>query len=551
MLNRILLLCAILLLPACTNAADVAAGRQYFTSNCALCHDVSPNKATFQGPPLFGVIGRKVGGVKGFAYSEALKTANAQGRVWTAATLDRFLSNPQADMPGTAMPVKVDNASDRKVLIAYLSSLKAGAPAAPAAKTQTAAQGVGTTLDWHKDAPGVRHTVTVADLPAPYATDSAGNGAQYADNGTLPKVPDGFTVSVFASGLDGPRSLKTAPNGDLYLTEQDRGTVLVYRNRGGALDTKPETFATGLDGPFGVDFYPAADPQWVYIANTGSVVRVPIGGGAAQAVVPRLPAGGGHVTRGLVFSADGKYMYVSVGSASNDAEGMSRTPPGGIAAWQASHGLGAGWGAEDGRAMVLRFTPDGGGRHVVATGIRNCVTIGFRPGTNDLYCTTNERDALGDNLVPDYFTRVADGQFFGWPWYYLGDHEDPRHKGERPDLAGHITVPDLLFGSHSAPLGFAFYQTPARAHGFPAEYEGNAFVALHGSWNRAQRTGSKVVRVRIVDGKPDGSYEDFMTGLIIDDHRVAGRPVGIAVGPDGALYVSDDAGGRIWRIAAK
>jgi hypothetical protein len=175
-----------------------------------------------------------------------------------------------------------------------------------------------------------------------------------------------------------------------------------------------------------------------------------------------------------------------------------------------------------------------------------------RPGTPDLYCTTNERDGLGDDLVPDYFTRVADGQFFGWPWYYLGANEDPRHKGERPDLANKVTVPDLLFGSHSAPLGFAFYTAkPGAAHAFPAVYQGNAFIALHGSWNRATRTGSKLVRVVFAGGKPTGEYEDFMTGLILDDKRLSGRPVGVAVGADGALYVSDDAGSKIWKIVPK
>ena len=545
------LLAVAFLLPACSNAADVAAGKAYFEANCALCHDVSPAMTTFQGPGLFGVVGRKVGSAKGFDYSDALKTANGQGTTWTAATLDTFLADPQKAMPGTAMPVSVNDAQDRKHVIAYLAGLNA-APAKDDAKPSSVAATTGPAkFDWHKDAPGVVHTVTLADMPAPFATQSAGNNSTFVapPEGFLPKVPAGFTVSLFAS-VENPRLLHMAPDGDLYVAQQGRGTILIYRNHGGVLDTTPETFADGLNQPYGLSFYPAAAPQYVYVAEVGAVVRIPIGGGKAETVVAHLASTGGHSTRDLAFSPDGKYMYVSVGSGSNVAEGMSATPPGGVAAWEATHGFGSSWGDEDGRALVLRFAPDGSDRHVVATGIRNCVGLNFRPGTNDLYCSTNERDALGDNLVPDYFTRVSDGQFFGWPWYYLGDHNDPRHKGERSDVISKINMPDMLFVSHSAPLGFVFYQAPSgAAHAFPADYAGDAFIALHGSWNRAQRTGTKGVRVHIKDGKPDGNYEDFMTGFVIDDQHVSGRPAAVAVGPDGALYVGDDTGGKIWRIA--
>jgi len=532
-------------LPACSKAASpaqIAAGKAVFDANCALCHDASPAMGAFQGPPLFGVAGRKVGGMAEFDYSEALKTAHGRGETWNESNLDAFLADPQQAMPGTQMPVNVPDATDRRNLIAYLTSLTGKAAAV---KPDEPVSG-NDNLDWRKDAPGVRHRVTAADLPQPFATQSAGNSAQYVAPGDdfLPQVPAGFTVSLFSKELDGPRNMRTAPNGDLYVVESGRGRISVFRNQGGKLSQTRETFAEKLNQPFGIAF----QGNYVYAANVGSVVRIPSAGGGAETVVANLSTTGGHSTRDIAFSADGKYMYVSVGSGSNVAEGIGKPPAGFVA----DHALGESWGSEAGRALVLRFKPDGSDRHVFATGIRNCVGLAFKPGMNDLYCTTNERDMLGENLVPDYFTRITGGQFFGWPWYYLGDHEDPRQAGVRPDLKGKISLPDTLFVSHSAPLGFTFYQAPAGAvSAFPADYDGQAFIALHGSWNRAARTGSKVVVAHIRDGKPTGEYEDFLTGFILDDRRVSGRPVGVAVGPEGALYVSDDAGNRIWRVAPK
>ncbi len=536
-------------LPACSRAASpeqIAAGKAVFAANCALCHDASPAMGDFQGPPLFGVAGRKIGGVTGFDYSDALKTAHARGETWNDSNLDAFLADPQQAMPGTQMPVNVPDSTDRRNLIAYLTSLNGKTSATKAAEPVSGPISGNDNLDWRKDAPGVLHRVTVADLPKPFATNSAGNSAQYVapSAGFLPKAPAGFTVSLFSNGLDGPRNMRTAPNGDLYVIESGKGRISVFRNQGGKLSGKRETFAEGLNQPFGIAFQGA----YVYVANVGSVVRIPAAGGKPEIVVANLSTTGGHSTRDIAFSANGQYMYVSVGSGSNVAEGIGKPPAGFVA----GHALGESWGSEAGRALVLRFKPDGSDRHVFATGIRNCVGLAFKPGTNDLYCTTNERDMLGDNLVPDYFTRVADGQFFGWPWYYLGDHEDPRQAGVRPDLKGKVSLPDTLFVSHSAPLGFTFYQAPAgAAQAFPSQYDGNAFIALHGSWNRSARTGSKVVIAHIKDGKPTGEYEDFLTGFILDDKHVSGRPVGVAVGPEGALYVSDDAGNCIWRVAPK
>ena len=533
-------------LPGCSKAASaqqIAAGKTVFAANCALCHDASPAMATFQGPALFGVVGRKIGGVASFDYSDALRAAHDRGETWNESSLDAFLADPQLAMPGTQMPVNVPDATDRRNLIAYLTSLDGkvttrtiGPVAGPMSGSDN--------LDWRKDAPGVRHRVTVADLPKPFATNSAGNSAKYVAPAAdfLPKAPTGFTVSLFSNDLEGPRNMRTAPNGDLYVAESGRGRISVFRHLDDKLDATRETFAEGLDQPFGIAFH----GDYVYVANVGSVVRIPVAGGNPETVISNLATTGGHSTRDIAFSADGKFMYVSVGSASNVADGIGKAPAGFIA----GHALGESWGSESGRAQVLRFKPDGSDRHVFATGIRNCVGLAFKPGTNDLYCSTNERDMLGDNLVPDYFTRIAEGQFFGWPWYYLGDHEDPRQAGMRPDLKGRTTIPDTLFVSHSAPLGFTFYQAPADApSAFPPQYNGAAFIALHGSWNRSARTGSKVVIARIRDGKPTGEYEDFLTGFIVDDKRVSGRPVGVAIGPDGALYVSDDAGNRIWRVA--
>jgi glucose/arabinose dehydrogenase len=236
-------------------------------------------------------------------------------------------------------------------------------------------------------------------------------------------------------------------------------------------------------------------------------------------------------------------MYVSVGSASNVAEGMAKPTSAEIAQLPP----GASWGSEADRADVLAFDPDGKNRSVFATGIRNCVGLAIHPATGDLWCSTNERDGLGDNLVPDYVTRARKGAFYGWPWYYLGGNEDPRHAGERGDLKDRITVPDVLIQAHSASLGLTFYNGTL----FPADYKGDGFAAEHGSWNRASRTGYKVIRIRTKDGVPTGEYEDFLTGFVVDNSSVWGRPVGVAVARDGALLISEDGNGTIWRVTPR
>jgi len=409
--------------------------------------------------------------------------------------------------------------------------------------------------DWRADAPLVRRKIT--ELPPPYATRSAPNPPRVVARpvSAVPRVPPGFQVELFASNLRDPRAVRVAPNGDIFVAESEPGRIRVVRAADGA--AKPssnDVFASGLDQPFGIAFYPSgSDPQWIYVANTGSVVRYPYRSGdlkargKAEVVVRDLPhAGGrlvqrGHITRDIVFSKDGRHMFVSVGSASNAGEGMGKRDAAAIARWEAEHGLGSAWGNETDRAAVLVFDPDGRNRRVFASGLRNCVGLAVHPMTGDVWCSTNERD----DLVPDFVTRVRGGAFYGWPWYYLGANEDPRHRGERPDLRDKITVPDVLIQAHSASMGMIIYDGDQ----FPSEYGGDVFAAEHGSWNRSKRTGYKVIRVRLKDGVPTGEYEDFMTGFVVDGSSVWARPVGVAVAHDGALLVSEDANGTMWRVS--
>ena len=405
---------------------------------------------------------------------------------------------------------------------------------------------------YEEDRPGLRRLIRPEDLPEPFATPSAGNAPGLVERGDrTPTVPEGFEVVLFADGLDGPRTIAVAPNGDVFVAESAGNRVHVFRAEGGAATPTAEAvFADGLDYPYGIAFYPPGpEPEFVYVASEGSVVRFPYEAGdmeargPAETVVADIPTGG-HATRGLVFSADGSKMYLAVGSASNVGQRMAARTPGETAEREAQLGLGAAWGDEEGRAAVLVFDPDGKDGRLFATGLRNCSGLALEPATGALWCAVNERDGLGDNLVPDYVTRVRDGVFYGWPWYYIGDHEDPRLAGARPDLAGKIAVPDVLLQAHSAPLGLAFYEADA----FPSEYRGDAFVALHGSWNRSLRTGYKVVRLPLKDGVPTGEYEDFITGFAVSDRAVWGRPAGVAVMADGSLLVSEDRGGTIWRV---
>jgi glucose/arabinose dehydrogenase len=415
--------------------------------------------------------------------------------------------------------------------------------------TPTRLEGKAALTDWHADRPGLIRYIRPADLPPPNLAGSSANGPRIVRRGNeKPIVPPGFEVSLFAEGLEQPRIIRAAPNGDIFVAESLAGRIRVLRP-GEAGRPRGEVFAAGLSAPFGIAFYPpGVDPEWVYLGNTNSVIRFAYRTGDLKArggpemVVPRLPAGG-HWTRDLAFSPDGSRMYVSVGSASNVADGLRRLDAAALAAWTSQHPLGAAWGAETDRADVLAFDPDGRNGRIYATGIRNCSGLAVTPD-GEVWCSTNERDALGDDVPPDYITRVREGAFYGWPWYYIGANEDPRHRDERPDLKDKITIRDVLLEAHSASLGITIYD----GRQFPPEYRGSLFAAEHGSWERSKRTGSKVIRVITKDGVPTGEYEDFATGFVVNDASAWGRPVGITVAPDGSLLVSEDAGGTIWRI---
>ena len=406
--------------------------------------------------------------------------------------------------------------------------------------------------DWRADKPGVRRLITTKDLPAPDMAGAASNPSRRAERAAnqKPAAPEGFQVDLLASGLSNPRVVRVAPNGDIFLAETRAGRVRLLRMKDGRLSDNT-VFANGLDRPFGIAFYPPGpEPRFVYVATETRVLRFPWRSGAdkpsgePESVVRNMPTGG-HSTRDIAFSNDGRTLYVSIGSGSNVAEGEARLSASAVADFERSHGMGAAWGGETDRAVVLAFDPDGNNKRTFATGIRNCAGLAVDPVSDAPWCATNERDLLGDNLPPDYATRVREGAFYGWPWFYLGDHEDPRHSGARRDLAARITVPDVLIQAHSAPLGIAFYTGTQ----FPQAYRGSAFVTLHGSWNRAQRTGSKVVRLIMKDGAPTGEYEDFLTGFSTSADTAWGRVVGVAMAGDGSLLVTDDGGNALWRVS--
>jgi len=364
-------------------------------------------------------------------------------------------------------------------------------------------------------------------LPAPFATASAGNGPDRTKPpaGFLPKVPPGFRVSIFATNFERPRWLAVAPNGDIFLADTGAGEIVVLRDprhTGGAQGR--EVFVNGMRRPFGIAFR----EDYVYVGNVNELVRFRYDPKSSKRLGGKehlldLPSGV-HDTRSLAFSADGKHLFIGVGSNSNIDTGEDPR-----------------------RAAVTICDPDGKNARLYATGLRNAVGLALEPVTGELWTTVNERDGLGDDLPPDYLTSLKDGGFYGWPYSYIGDNVDPRVKPRRPDLVARATIPDVLLGAHVAPLQFAFYTGKQ----FPEKYRGGAFVAEHGSWNRAVRAGYQIAFVAFKGGKPSADPVPFMTGLVPDLNKpeVYGRPVGVAVAPDGSLLVSDDGAGAVYRIS--
>lgn len=505
--------------PVAGQEKAVLDGKKVYGANCAMCHGAN-GQGVANVPPL-------VGGT--------VKNASDGALFWYITKGD--IAN---GMPSWAkMPEE-----QRWEVISFIKSASLGATsntsaaepaktAAPAERTVSSAPPPTPPFtDYRFEKPGTIRHITLKDLPAPYASDSATNGPTVVARppDAWPKAPDGFKVELYATGLNNPRLMRTAPNGDIFVAETNGGDIRVFR--GMTSEGKPElthVFASGLTGPFGIAFYPSgADPQWVYIANMDSVVRFPYRSGDLTARGPAehladLPSGGHHRSRDVQFSPDGKKMLVSVGSHENvsDAE------------------------IEHDRADILEFNPDGSGKQVYAYGIRNAVGLAVNPTTGELWCSVNERDGLGNNLVPDYITHVQEGGFYGWPWWYMGGHQDPRFPGAHPELKDKVITPDVILQPHNASLEITFYNGKQ----FPGEYQGDIFAAEHGSWNREPRAGYEVIRVPLHQtGHASGEYEDFLTGFSVDDKTVWGRPVGVAVAPDGSLMVSDDGSGSIWRV---
>ncbi len=365
-------------------------------------------------------------------------------------------------------------------------------------------------------------------LPAPFATKAVGNGPdrEKPPAGFLPTVPAGFRVNVFASGFKRPRWLTMAPNGDIFLADTTgRGEIIVLRS-GKDTGTAPEreVFVDGMNRPFGIAF----NDDYVYVGNMNELVRFKYEPKTSKRLGEKehlmdLPPGG-HDTRSLAFSTDGKHLFIAVGSGSNINTGELPI-----------------------RAAVTICDLDGKNARLYATGLRNPVGLAIEPVTGEVWTSVNERDDLGDDLPPDYFTSLKDGGFYGWPYSYIGDNVDSRVKQEHPELVKRAIIPDVLLGAHVAPLQFAFYTGKQ----FPESYWGGAFVAEHGSWNRASRSGYQVAFVAFKDGKPSADPVPFLTGLVPDPSQkdVLGRPVGVTVAPDGALLVSDDGAGVVYRVS--
>ena len=374
--------------------------------------------------------------------------------------------------------------------------------------------------------------INAKDLPKPYASESARRGSRVVPQPKDAKllIPKGFKISVFAEGgFTYPRWMTLAPNGDVFVADSRANSIIVLRdkNKDGTAEER-FTFADNLSQPFGMAF----NGDYLYVANTDAVVRFKYKSGQTRAAIApekiiELTEGGynQHWTRNILFSPDGKKLYVSIGSSGNvDVERDER------------------------RAGISEYNPDGTGYRLFASGLRNPIGLAWNPANRELWTAVNERDGLGDDLVPDYVTSVKDGGFYGFPYSYIGQNEEPRRRGENPELVKKAIVPDVLITSHSAALGIVFYDGKM----FPKEYRGDAFVALHGSWNREKLTGYKIIRVNFEKEKPvNNGYEDFVSGWLPNENsqEVWGRPVGLLVNSDGSLLIADDGAKKIWRVS--
>lgn len=381
------------------------------------------------------------------------------------------------------------------------------------------------------DKPAVNR-VDAASLPKPFETKSAVRLSKTIPQPSDAKLylPKGFKINVFAeANFREPRWMALAPNGDVFLADSRANTIYVLRdkNKDGVAEER-FVFSDKLTQPFGMAFHKG----WFYVANTDSIVRFTYNTGQTSAVgtpekLVELTPGGynQHWTRNILFSRDGTKMFVSIGSATN-----VRVE------------------ADPRRAAISVYDPDGKNHRIYAAGLRNPIGLAWNPKTGELWTAVNERDGLGDDLVPDYVTSVKEGGFYGWPFAYIGKNEEPRRKGENPELVSKSIVPDVLLTSHSAALGIQFYDGKM----FPKEYRGDAFVALHGSWNREKLTGFKIIRIRFNNGKlVSNSYEDFLTGWLPNENsnEVWGRPVGVLVAADGSLLITDDGANKVWRVS--
>ena len=501
--------------------AAVATGANLYATNCASCHGAG-GQGTGNIPPL----------------TEGPTQIVPDGEIFWFITTGSVKNGMP---PWGGLPEE-----QRWQIVSFVKSLKnatsanktAAPPANFSATTTNAAPPAAPFTDFRFEEPGKLRKITAESLPAPYATDTSNNGPKLVarPDDAWPQAPPGFKVQLYATGLDNPRLIRTAPNGDFFLAESSSGNITVLRGiRADGKAKEIGVFATGLNRPYGIAFYPPGDnPQWVYIGNTDSVVRFPYKSGDLRHTGPAEHLADLAARRGALDPRRAilrrRQEDVRVSRFSIECRRHGHYP----------------------RRKRIEPTywssiPTVPTCSVYAYGIRNAGGgLAIHPTTRGLWCSVNERDGLGDNLVPDYITHVEEGGFYGWPWWYIGAHQDPRHEGKHPELKDKVLVPDVLLQPHNASLEMIFYEGSQ----FPAEYKGDIFASEHGSWNRSVRTGYEVIRVPMHQtGRSSGEYEDFVSGFVVDNGHVWGRPVGITVAPDGSLLLTDDGSNSVWRIS--